>query len=346
MKSASWPRANPLEERLLVITPAAKQGRYIDAQIKDLGDILRAGDLLIVNDAATLPASLVAGDIELRLVGHEADGSWRAVLFGKGDWRTPTEQRLPPRRLRVGDHLVIASAFHAVVEEVAHASPRLVRVRFTLSEAEVLAAFYRYGHMIQYSYLTRELNNWSTQTSYSSRPWAVEMPSAGRPLSAGLLLALRRKGMELASLTHAAGISSTGLDSLDRLLPLRERFDIPQRTVDAIAAARARGGRIIAVGTSVVRALEGCAENHQGRLVAGVGETELIIGGKIHSQPNRLPIADGLLSGMHEATESHYQLLQAFAPAPVLAESIRMANELGYVMHEFGDSCLIISRGE
>ncbi|MBI3554815.1 MAG: S-adenosylmethionine:tRNA ribosyltransferase-isomerase [Deltaproteobacteria bacterium] len=342
MQSASWPRDNRLEERLLVID--AKKGAFYDQRIKDLSQLLRPHDLLIVNDAATLPASLRAGDVEMRLLGHEDDGSWRAVLFGPGDWHTPTEKRTPPRRVQVGERLTMDSDFYGVIEAVAPESARLVSIRFNVKGAELWSAFYKHGHMIQYSYLKRELKNWSTQTSYSTRPWAAEMPSAGRPLSAGLLLDLKRKGIEIASLTHAAGLSSTGQAALDQLLPLRERYDIPQRTIDAIARARQNGGRIIAVGTSVVRALEGSAANNSGKLVAGEGETDLVIGRSPTTPTSaapRPPIADALLSGMHESAESHYLLLQTFAPASVLDESVRIAAELGYLMHEFGDSCLI-----
>ncbi len=347
MKSASWPRDNPLEERLLVID--ARQQTYVDSRIKDLSHLLNANDLLVVNDAATLPASLQAGEVELRLLAREQDGAWRAVLFGAGDWRTATEERQAPPKFVVGERLVIAGAagatagFYAQVERVAAQSPRLVTVRFNLEGAPLWSALYKYGQMIQYAYLKCQLDSWSTQTSYSSRPWAVEMPSAGRPLSSGLLLALRRKGVALAAVTHAAGISSTGSPVLDGLLPLRERYDIRQRTIDAIIEARARGGRVLAVGTSVVRALEGCAQNHDGRLVAGVGETELVLGREVPGRLARSPIFDGLLSGMHEPSESHYLLLKSFAPAHMLDHGLRVANELGYLMHEFGDSCLILS---
>ncbi len=121
------------------------------------------------------------------------------------------------------------------------------------------AALYREGRPVQYSYLAHDLPLWAVQTVYAARPWAFEMPSAGRPLSWEILLALRRKGVRWASLTHAAGLSSTGDPAIDAALPLAERYDIPAATVRAVADTRARGGRVIAVGTTVVRALEGAA---------------------------------------------------------------------------------------
>jgi S-adenosylmethionine:tRNA ribosyltransferase-isomerase len=137
-------------------------------------------------------------------------------------------------------------------------------------------------------------------------------------------------------LTHAAGLSSTGVAELDADLPLPERYEIPARTVGAIEAARSRGGRVIAVGTSVVRALEGAARHNGGRLSPGAGVTDLII------TPAFVPqVVDGLISGIHEPSESHYQLLGAFVPRPLLEAGLRLATERGYQTHEFGDTCLI-----
>src|SRR5262249_52962794 len=142
----------------------------------------------------------------------------------------------------------------------------------------------------------------------ASRPWAMEMPSAGRPLTWELLVRLARAGVATATLTHAAGISSTGDAQLDRLLPLPERYERPAQTVERVTQTRARGGRVIAVGTSVVRALEGCVAE-RGGLIAGPGVTahRLELG-------SPLRVVDGLLTGMHEPTASHYALLQAFVP--------------------------------
>src|SRR5207249_5475771 len=111
------------------------------------------------------------------------------------------------------------------------------------------------------------------QTAYAARPWSVEMPSAGRPLTWDVLLGLRRAGIAIARLTHAAGLSSTGDDELDRALPWPERYELPRATLDAIAGAHAAGGRVIAVGTTVVRALESAAA--RGELTAGPGVAKL-----------------------------------------------------------------------
>jgi S-adenosylmethionine:tRNA ribosyltransferase-isomerase len=163
------------------------------------------------------------------------------------------------------------------------------------------------------------------------------MPSAGRPLSWRVLLELKRKGIAIASITHAAGISAVGDEDLDARLPLPERFDIPQQTVNAIRFAHESGGRVIAVGTTVVRALEGCAVQNDGELKAGVGETNLVIRSSF-----RRTVVDGLLTGVHDPAQSHFRLLRAFADESLLRRAWRHATEENYLCHEFGDLCLIL----
>ncbi len=333
MRPAAWPREVPGAERLLCIDPRA--GTIADAHLADFPSRLRAGDLVVVNDAATLPSSLHGrldgAPLEVRLQGALADGSWRAVTFGAGDWHTPTEHRPLPPALRIGSALAFGDELHATIEAIE--GPRLVRLRFDRAEAALFGALYRLGRPVQYAYTRAPLELWHTQTSYAARPWAMEQPSAGRPLTFELLLALRRRGVAIAWLTHAAGLSSTGDAALDESLPLPERYDLPAATVDAIANT---SGRVIAVGTSVVRALEGAAV--RGFLACGEGETDLRIRAGFE-----LRVVDGLLTGMHEPAASHYDLLQAFAPRELLDEAWAQAEQLGYLCHEFGDSSLILS---
>jgi len=344
MRAASIPRERPLEERLLHVDPKAETIR--DARIGELPGMLRSGDLLIVNDAATLPGSIAArtesgAPIELRLLsrsgapgeGARGKAAWNAVVFGAGDWRTKTEDRPAPPRLAVGERLSLGpiAPRRARIEAVDSRSSRLV----SLSTDAPLRDLYRIGKPVQYAYIERDLALWHVQTVYAARPWAAEMPSAGRPLTWGLLLELRRGGVKLASLTHAAGLSSTGDPDLDARLPLAERYDIPSETVRAIAETRRAGGRVVAVGTTVVRALEGA------RLAAPdfqpTGETSLRIG------PGFRPrITDGLLTGVHDPAANHFSLLQAFAPQALLARAYAHAEREGYLGHEFGDSSLIL----
>lgn len=339
MTPAPWPRREPLDERLLVIDAAA--GGHVDAHVRDLGRFLRAGDLLVTNDAATLPASLAAtveggAQVEVRLLAESERGTWSAVLFGPGDWRTRTEHRPLPPVLAPGASIRFDDDLEARVEHVSPISPRLVEIRFREHAAAFWSALYAHGRPVQYAHVAGPLALWHVQTRYGARPWASELASAGRPLAWDLLLELRRGGVELAALTHAAGLSATGDPALDAALPLGERYDIPAATVDAVGAARSRGGRVVAVGTTVVRALEGAARNH-GALVAGEGTTELRL-----DRGARLRVVDGLFTGLHDASASHYRLLEAFAPEGVLARAYEHADRAGYLNHEFGDSSLIV----
>jgi S-adenosylmethionine:tRNA ribosyltransferase-isomerase len=336
---ARWPREEPLLERLLHVDP--QTGALRDARIGDLPSLLRRDDVLVVNDAATLPGSLRgrAADgtpLEARILLELPGGAFRAVLFDGADWRTPTEHRAPPPFVAAGTRIDFGEV-SAEVERVAPLSARLVELRFDRTGAALWSALYRIGRPVQYSHAAAPLELWHVQVGYASRPWAAEMPSAGRPLRWELLLALRRRGVRLASITHAAGLSATGDPAIDAALPMAERFEVPPRTAGAVAEARDRGGRVVAVGTSVVRALEGAASVNGGELRACSGETDLLLG------PGYQPrVVGGLLTGVHERGASHYALLRAFAPDDVLARASAHAEAMGYLSHEFGDSWLIL----
>jgi S-adenosylmethionine:tRNA ribosyltransferase-isomerase len=327
-------------ERLLHVDP--RSGTLTDHLLDELPDLLRAGDLLVVNDAATLPASLAGtgpgGEpLEVRLAGQEPDGSWRVVLFGSGDWRTPTESRARPPLLETGAALRFGPGLEAEVSRVSELSPRLLWIRFRTPPERVWTALYARGRPVQYAYEQLPLSLDRVQTPYAARPWASEMPSAGRALRLPLLARARSRGVEIAWLTHAAGLSSTGDAVLDAALPLPERYEIPAATVAAVAGVRSRGGRVVAVGTTVVRALEGCALVHGGELVSGPGVTDLRI------ERGYVPrVVGGLLSGIHARDSSHYELLAAFLPPPLDLLYALHAAAGGYRGHEFGDSTLVL----
>jgi len=348
VKTAAWPREKTEAERLLVVDPAA--GKMADFAVGDLPSRLRAGDLLVVNDAATLPASLQAhatdgAPVEVRLLGPAEEGQWAAAVLGAGNWRWRTEDRPAPPSLPVGSTLTFRAAsedaepLRATVVAISEVSPRLLRLAFDRQGDALWSAVYRRGRPVQYSYVRAPLALWHVQTAYASRPWAAEAPSAGRPLTWRVLLEARRRGVALAAVTHAAGLSSTGEPALDAALPLPERFDVPEETVAAVTRARAARGRVVAVGTTVVRALEGAVEANGGRLAAGEGRTSLRIDRHFHPR-----VVDGLLTGVHQPGESHFDLLQAFAPEPLLRRALAHAEQEGYLAHEFGDSCLILPR--
>jgi S-adenosylmethionine:tRNA ribosyltransferase-isomerase len=336
MIAATWPRPDRARARLLLVD--RRSGALADRVASELPEILAPGDLLVVNDAATLPASL-SGDaegaaLELRLLDEQA-GLWRAIAFGPGSWRTPTERRPAPPPLHVGARLSFGG-LSATIEAVLPPSPRLIAIRFDQNAEEFWSELYRVGKPVQYSYLNGDLRLWHVQNTYAARPWAAEAPSAGFVLSGELIGRLRQRGVEMATLTHAAGLSSSGDAALDAVLPLGERFEIPEASVAAIARARARASRVIAVGTSVVRALETRALEG-GELLPGSGRSELRIGPGFS-----LRVVDGLLSGIHDPAASHHALLQAFASPAHLAAAHAAAERWGYLEHEFGDVCLLL----
>jgi S-adenosylmethionine:tRNA ribosyltransferase-isomerase len=338
---AVWPAEDPLGQRLLFFE--RQSGRVEDRRMRELPRLLRQGDLLVLNDAATLPASLEARTsagkpIEVRLSGRtDRHREWTAVLLGRGDWRIRTEDRPAPPQLAEGDVLDFGGDLTAAVRRVSPISPRLVDLLFDRDGDELWAALYRHGRPVQYSYLKAPLALWHVQTAYGARPWAVEPPSAGLPINFELLAELRQLGVTVASLTHAAGLSSTGDAALDALLPLPEHYDIPAATVEAIEKTHREKGRVIAVGTSVVRALEGSAAANGGRLRAGEGTTGVRIDERF-----RLRVVDGLLTGIHEPGTSHFLLLTAFIHPDRLEAAARHAEAGGYFGHEFGDSMLIL----
>jgi S-adenosylmethionine:tRNA ribosyltransferase-isomerase len=194
---------------------------------------------------------------------------------------------------------------------------------------------YSLGRPVQYAHRPELMPLWSVQTAYAGRPWAVEMPSAGRALTWDQLLALRRRGVTIAAVTHAAGLSSTGDPAIDAALPLPERYELPAATVAAIAAARRRGGRVIAIGTTVMRALESAALG--GDLRPGPGIAELVI-----TADFRPRVVDGLVSGIHGPAESHYRVLASLIDGDTLAAATAQATIERYQPHELGDACVIL----
>jgi S-adenosylmethionine:tRNA ribosyltransferase-isomerase len=338
MRPAVLPRHGPQRAKLLVVDARGRITRHAAA---DLPRFVRRGDLIVANDAATLPASFVATHVrtgeaaEVRLAGRrslapDAVTAFTAVVFGAGDYRTPTEHRPTPPALVVGDKLIVGP-LRATIAAL-HEHPRLVDIRFHDGVDEIWAAFARYGRPIQYSYIPERLEMWDTWTSIASQPVAFEAPSAGFLIDWSMLRALRARGARVASITHAAGISSTGDPTLDRLLPLDEPYVIPPATAALVNRTRQCGGRVLAVGTTVVRALEHAARR-VGHVRAGPGMATGRIGA--HTE---LLVVDGIVSGMHEPGTSHYELLGAFQEGDVLETMAAEAENHDYRSHEFGDA--------
>ncbi len=306
--------------------------------IEDLPLRIPSGALIVMNDSATLPASLSGAyegqDIELRLTGRRKDALWQALIFGEGTYLTPTEQRATGPQLAIGDcvHLKALTATVRALES----HRRLVWVEFTPIEGTFWSALYASGTPVQYAYAQRPIDLWNVQTAIAARPWSVEMPSAARPLSWEMVQKLTDRGIAVATLTHAAGLSSTGDAQLDARLPFDEAYDIPDRTARAIRDAIAAQRPIIAVGTSVVRAIESNAHQHHGQVRPGRGIARLRL-----SQSFAPQIVSGLVTGIHEPGSSHWELLRAFVQSDLLQRAALTAKRDHMRTHEWGDTCLV-----
>ena len=343
MIAADRASQRPADAKLLVLD---RHGRITHAPRSRLVDYLRPGDLVVVNDAATLPASLrgvhlpSGSQIEVRLAGRrslalEDAPRFIAIVFGEGDFHQTTEDRPPPPALSPGDRVALGPLTATIETTLDH--PRLVALRFDGSAATVWAGLARHGRPIQYAHVPEPLELWDVWTPIAAVPVAFEAPSASFAIDWEMVRELRRRGIELATITLAAGISSTGDPMLDRRLPLDEPYRVPAVTARAIDRARANGGRIVAVGTTVVRALEHASSD--GAVRAGDGIADQRIG-----RDTRLGVVDVILSGTHEPETSHYDVLRAFASEPELGRASVELETHGYRTHEFGDSVLIERR--
>jgi S-adenosylmethionine:tRNA ribosyltransferase-isomerase len=308
---------------------------------RDLAALFSPGDVVVANDAATLPASLhgthmASGEpVEVRLAGWMSVGDptrFVAIVFGAGDHRIATEDRPPPPLLFQGDRLSLGPLVAVIERLIDH--PRLVELRFTGDRAAVLTGLAHHGRAIQYAYIPEPLALWDIWTRIAAEPLAFEAPSAGFALDWRTLATWRRRGIGFATLTHAAGISSTGDSALDLRLPFDEPYRIPERTVAAIERTRSTGGHVVAIGTSVVRALESAAT-----IAGGIRAGDGIAHGRI-TERTALRVVDAVLTGIHQPGDSHFELLRAFLDHRVLKQISAVLVQHGYRTHEFGDSLL------
>lgn len=344
MTPTTRPEQRPADARLLQIDAA---GRLQHHPRSALPMLLQRGDLLIANDAATLPASLhgvhepSGQPIEVRLAGRptlavDAVRDFSAVVFGAGDHRMRTEDRPPPPPLQPDQRLRLGPLQARVRWLLGH--PRLVVLRFEGTPDTIWAGLARHGKPVQYAHVPEPLALWDRWTRIAALPVAFEPPSAGFLLDWGMLDELRQRGIGFATLTHAAGLSSTGDPALDARLPLAEPYHVPAATVRALQRARASGGRVIALGTTVARALEhAAAVAGPGQLLrAGEALADNLIG-----PGQRLRLVDALVSGTHEPGTSHHRLLGAFAAPSVLRLMDQALEQHAYHGHEYGDSVLL-----
>lgn len=309
-------------------------------------DHLRPEDLLVMNLSGTVPGSLWGqkedGQIlEIRLAAFAGRDlrdlrEWWAIAFGAGNWEMPTEERGPPPALSAGDILTTNSGLRLKVLSADPKHPRLLKISF-MGEG-YLEMLYRQAAPIQYSYQAEALKLWDVQTPIAQIPLSVEAPSALFPFSWSRLLDLQSK-FRIAYLYHGAGISSTGEAGLDERLPLPEFYSIPRETVRAWRHTRRRGGRIIAIGTSVARALESAEAIGEGELRPMEGTTTLRV-----DKSRVMHNVDGMLTGYHDPLTSHFELEAAFVGEIPLAEAFAEARERGFQKHEFGDATLLLKK--
>jgi S-adenosylmethionine:tRNA ribosyltransferase-isomerase len=275
-------------------------------------------------------------EIEVRLAGRASldpdDVAFDAVAFGAGDYRTRTEDRASPPPLAIGDALELGPLVARIGAFKGH--QRLVSLCFAHGADAVWAGIARHGRPVQYAHLREALQLWDVWTPIAGPPVSFEPPSAGFALDWAQLGSIRATGAHFATLTHAAGLSSTGDSALDARLPLPEAYFIPAQTARAVARARARGGRVIAIGTTVTRSLEHAAAGVGVRAGAGLADQRI-------GPASTLRIVDAILSGAHEPDTSHYEMLRAFTPDRVLHEADAALEREAFRTHEFGDSVLI-----
>jgi S-adenosylmethionine:tRNA ribosyltransferase-isomerase len=316
--------------RLMVASRAA--GAIEHARFSDLTDYLSPGDLLVVNVSATLPAACDATRADGRPVRvhfstrvPELDSHWRAV-----ELRSPDGSR--PERGRAGECLELAGG-GGTLELVA---PYASSARLLLARHADPVALEDYlwdaGWPITYGHLRRQRRLSEHQNVYASVLGSSEAPSAGRPFTSELITRLVAGGVLIAPLVLHAGVSSPERHEP----PFPEYYEVSGETARLVAAVRGWGGRVIAVGTTVVRALESSVDD-RGELAPSSGWTNLMI------TPDRtLHAVDGLITGWHEPEASHLLMLEALAGRELLERSYAEALEHGYLWHEFGDSHLIL----
>jgi S-adenosylmethionine:tRNA ribosyltransferase-isomerase len=310
-------------------------GRLVHAHATDLPDFLDAGDLVVLNTSATLAAALdAAGPDGERLAVHLSSPAPGAV--DERTWivevrRQSANATVPYPAARAGDRLALPGGGTATLLARYREPSRLWVAQLELPEG-VPAYLAAHGRPIRYAYVERDWPLSAYQTAYATEPGSAEMPSAGRPLTPELLVRLAARGVLLAPLVLHTGVSS--LESHEP--PYPERYRVPAETARLVNAVRGWGGRVIAVGTTVVRALESVADA-DGTVGPGTGWTGLVI-----SPERGVRVVDGLLTGWHEPESSHLQMLEAIAGPELVASSYRAALDERYLWHEFGDVELIL----
>lgn len=294
------------------------------ARFLDIPNYLRAGDLVVVNDSATIPAALTA---------QRGNGSSIALHLS-----TRISQSLwivEPRRtlVAVGERLALpAGGWAVLLSPLARQHTRLWYAHVSVP-GDIATYLRKHGRPISYGYLDEPVPIEFYQTIFAREAGSVEMPSAGRPFTLRVVDALYQNNVNIASITLHCGVASPETHEP----PVDERFNVPAWTAAAVNRTRACGGRVIAIGTTVARALESAAAD-DAIVRPKSGWTSHIV------DPEHPPrVVDGLLTGFHEPRASHLNMLEAFAPAGFLQEAYEAALDAGLLWHEFGDVQLILA---
>jgi S-adenosylmethionine:tRNA ribosyltransferase-isomerase len=321
------------EVRLLV----ASADRIRHTRFTQLWEHLAPGDVLVVNTSQTLAAAVRGVRADGRpVVVHRSsrldDGAWVVELRPPGPASGPITDAVVGELVDLpGDvSLRLVESYPAADAD----RPRLWRATTSPPVAESKGYLDRHGRPISYAYVPRAWSLWAYQTVFATDPGSAEMPSAGRPFSPELVTRLVNAGVTIAPLTLHTGVSSLDDDEG----PLPEPYAVPADTVRIVNSARSAGRRIVAVGTTVARALESVA-GPDGTVAAGRGWTDLLLGPE---RPAR--VVDGLVTGWHAPGASHLRLLEAVAGRDLVRRAYRAALDEQYRWHEFGDSCLLLPR--
>jgi len=307
--------------RLLVSRRAS--GEVSHHAFAGLPGLLLPGDLLVVNTTGTLPAQVrAAGGLAVHFSTARPDGTWLVELREIKD-----KISLPNGHGHPGQVIPLPAGALLTLRD--RATARLWRARLSVA---VVPYLLRHGLPIRYSYVRRDWPLSCYQTVFAARPGSAEMPSASRPFTPEVVTALATRGVLIAPLTLHCGVSSleAGED------PYPELYDVPPATARLVNHVRASGGRVIAAGTTVVRALE-TAARADGRVGAAAGWTSHVV-----TPQTGVRAVDGLLTGLHEPRSSHLRMLAAFAGPELLSRCYAAAIGAGYLWHEFGDVHLLL----
>jgi S-adenosylmethionine:tRNA ribosyltransferase-isomerase len=292
---------------------------------------LDPGDLVVINTSATIPAAVDAVDatgtpLVVHLSTELDDGRWVVELRRAAGHATARWDGPPPT-----SPLTVAGGGRITLEAPYLDSVRLWTARLELG-GPVLRWLAVHGRPIRYGYVDRPWPIDAYRNVYATEPGSAEMPSAGRPFTPEILTRLVAKGVGVTPLVLHTGVASLEADEL----PYPERVRVPAETAERVNAAGAGGHRVVAVGTTVVRALE-TAVSPTGLLHAYDGWTDVVV------TPERgVRAVDGVLTGWHVAEASHLLMLEAVAGRPLLEASYAASLAAGYLWHEFGDVHLLL----